>query len=84
MALKLCCDGCDCDLEVDKAHQVGWIEPVFYCEDCKGTYDAFVAEEKEKRLQGVREFAVWREARLKELCDPCCPEKGKLKKLPDA
>lgn len=76
MGLKLCCDGCHCDLTPEASTRAGRLEEVCYCADCAATWDRAEADIDQLRIRLSQEFE---EARTVQLAQA----REKLRKLPD-
>ena len=75
MALTLVCDGCPATLPIGAA-SIGHLEPVFYCADCRATWDVYSKAEDQERARLIAAFEAWQAEALTAM-------RGKLRKLPD-
>jgi uncharacterized Zn finger protein len=76
MAIRLACDGCDCDVTAETATKHGSLAVVYYCADCGTTWKAHAAREREEMLACVQQFEAWRAAARQDV-------RKTLKALPD-
>lgn len=59
MALRLCCDGCDCDLTSAAAQRRGRIDPIVVCADCATVVDEHQRVIDDERVRVVEAFQAF-------------------------
>ena len=69
MALHLVCDGCPepTPLTPETARTFGRLSQVFYCADCAGVWEAFLAAERTLRTTLSETYEAWRREELGKL-----------------
>lgn len=76
MGVRLCCDGCDCDLDLATATKRGTLVEVFYCDTCAATHDDAEKQVDILRTKMATAFEIGRRSILQDA-------RQALKRLPD-